>query len=68
MEEEPRRSYHLFFVSPADGFEFEAQTETETEPDFEEYESEEEFVEWETETVQGLEHIGWSVAVSLIAP
>lgn len=63
------RSYHLFFVSPADeAFEFEAETENATEPEFDEYESDEEFGEPEMVTVQGRGHTGWSVAVSMIAP
>jgi hypothetical protein len=63
------RSYHLFFVSPADGaFELETETENETEPEFDEYESGEEFGESEMVTVQGRGHTGWSVAVSMIAP
>lgn len=54
------RSYHLFFVSPEDdAFTFEAETASQ---------DEESSGELETIVVGGRGHIGWSVAVSLIAP
>jgi hypothetical protein len=77
FENEFTRSYHLFFVSPADkAFEFETETENAVEPEFDdEYgedwdgECDEDWEgELETVTVQGQGHIGWAVAVSMIAP
>jgi hypothetical protein len=72
FENEFTRSYHLFFISPADkAFEFETETENEVEPEFDdEYDEDDE--DWdgelETVTVQGQGYTGWSVAVSMIAP
>jgi len=69
-DSEPSRSYHLFFISPADdAFTFESETETEADAEFDEYEGDPDFDgDLETVTVQGKGHTGWAVAVSLIAP
>ena len=64
-----RRSYHLYFLSPA-GKDFEFDTEIEdcrVAPDDYDEDSMEE-PEWETEAVAGRAWRGWSVAVSLVAP
>jgi hypothetical protein len=69
FENEFTRSYHLFFISPADKtFEFETETENEVEPEFDDEGDEEWDGELETVTVQGQGYTGWSVAVSMIAP
>lgn len=63
------RSYHLFFISPANkAFEFETETENEVEPEFYDEGDEEWDGELEMVTVQGQGYTGWSVAVSMIAP
>lgn len=68
-ERDNSRSYHLYFLSPA-GKDFQFETETEdcyVEPaDGDEYSMEE--PEWETERVAGQGRLGWSVAVSMVAP
>ncbi len=67
-ERENSRSYHLFFLSPAgDEFAFAAETEDYVEPDVCDEESMEE-PEFLAETVAGRGRVGWSVAVSRVAP
>jgi hypothetical protein len=62
-------SYHLFFVSPeGEPFTFETESETTADPEYNDETGELEFDELNTITVAGRGHIGWSVAVSLIAP
>jgi len=65
---EPTRSYHLFFISPADkAFEFETETENEAD-EFDDEGDEDWDGELKTVTVEGQGYTGWSVAVSMIAP
>jgi hypothetical protein len=64
-EQEPSRSYHLFFVCP-DGEAFTYQTEMETLDTLDDNEEDEN--ELPREAVAGSGITGWSVAVSLLAP
>jgi len=67
-ESEHSRSYHLFFLSPAgDEFAFAAETEDYVEPDDYDEESMEE-PDFLVEIVAGRGRVGWTVAVSLVAP
>ena len=68
LDVEPRRSYHLFFYSPAgDEFAFESETEEYVEPeDYDEDSAGE--PEFSMVTVAGEGRVGWTVAVSLVVP
>ena len=68
-DQESSRSYHLFFVCPeGEAFTYETEVESLGEPG-EEGEGENEIPnEMPMETVAGSGRIGWSVAVSLLAP
>lgn len=65
-DQEPSRSYHLFFVCPeGEAFTYETEIESIAEPD---WDGDEEESELPMETVAGSGRTGWAVAVSLIAP
>ena len=66
VDQEPSRSYHLFFVCPeGEAFTYDAEIETLAEPDWEWDEDESKLP---MKTVAGNGKTGWVLAVSLIAP
>jgi hypothetical protein len=65
-DQEPSRSYHLFFVCPeGEAFNYETEIEGIAEPDWEVDDDESELPR---EAIAGNGRTGWSVAVSLLAP
>ncbi len=66
-DQEPSRSYHLFFVCPeGKAFSYETEIESVGEPDGEDLDEDED--NWPKEVVAGDGRTGWSIAVSLLAP